>query len=92
MNKDDLLRLADLLDKQADNRRDRAIKADSMRGDVTPDAVVDRWASSFATAYQTLRGVAAAVRELASGTETEGQDPTGLGVKHDGPVPEGQTP
>jgi hypothetical protein len=66
MTKTDLLRFADLLDRQADDRRERAIIADNQRGGSVPDSEVDRWASSFATAYQTLRGIAAAVRELAS--------------------------
>lgn len=57
-----LIRLADELDLQADDRRERAITADAERGGAVPDEVVDRWASSFATAYQTLRGAAAAIR------------------------------
>jgi hypothetical protein len=57
-----LSNLADELDRQADGRRERAIIADQQRGGSVPDEVVERWASSFATAYQTLRGAAAAIR------------------------------
>jgi hypothetical protein len=67
--KAEMLRFADLLDKQADDRRERAILADAQRGGSVPDEEVDRWASSFSTAYQTLRGIAAAVRELAQGEQ-----------------------
>jgi hypothetical protein len=69
MEKELLLRLADELDKQGDERRERAIKADAEKGGPVPDELCDRWASSFATAYQTLRGAAAAVRATAEGME-----------------------
>lgn len=62
-----LLRLADNLDKEADARRERAIVADRQRepGPIKDD-IVDRWVQSFATSYQTLRGIAAAIRATAS--------------------------
>lgn len=54
------------LHKRADELRERAIIADQQRGGAVPDEVVDRWASSFATAYQTLRGAAFACSDVAA--------------------------
>jgi hypothetical protein len=55
-------RLADEIDKQADERRERAINAASMKYDMNNAEEVDRWTVAFSTSYQTLRGLAAAIR------------------------------
>jgi hypothetical protein len=62
--------LARALHEQADERRERAMVADQQRDGSVPEEVVDRWASSFATAYQTLRGAAQAVDMTADYLET----------------------
>ena len=59
------------LHKEAQARRDRAIAADQQKGGAVADEVVARWASSFATAYQTLRGVAIACEQAAEALEKQ---------------------
>jgi hypothetical protein len=58
-----LIRLADELDKQADTRRQRAIDAQG-KYRIDNDEEVERWTVAFSTSYQTLRGVAAALRAV----------------------------
>ena len=59
-------RLADAIDIQADARRERAINAaKERRMGIVPEEEVDRWAVAFSTSYQTLRGIAAALRAIA---------------------------
>jgi hypothetical protein len=65
--KPSLLELADALDAEADKLRERAIQARAEKAIVGSEA--NEWAVSFATAYQTLRGIAAALR--ASNEEQE---------------------
>ena len=65
MTDNKLTELAAALHEQADKLRERSITADSLRDGQVPDEVVDRWASSFATAYQTLRGAAFAFAAVA---------------------------
>jgi hypothetical protein len=48
------------LDAEADKLRERGIAARAEKAVVGSEA--DEWAISFATAYQTLRGIAAALR------------------------------
>ena len=55
------MRLADELDKQADERRQRAIDAQG-KYRIDNEEEVERWTLAFSTSYQTLRGMAAAVR------------------------------
>ena len=61
-----MVELSKALHKRADELRERAIIADQQRGGSVPDEIVDRWASSFATAYQTLRGAAFACADTAA--------------------------
>jgi hypothetical protein len=60
-----LSRLADELDKQADARRQRAIDAQG-KYRIDNDEEVERWTVAFSTSYQTLSGVAAAIRAVAA--------------------------
>lgn len=60
-----LERVAAALDVEADRLRRRAIETMDVRGTI-PDDEVDRWAVAFSTSYQTLRGIAAALRASSS--------------------------
>jgi hypothetical protein len=72
-----LEQLAELLAKelhvQANERRQRAINA-AKEVDVDADET-DRWRVAFSTSYQTLRGVALAVENVAAALRTQQEVP-----------------
>lgn len=70
MTRKQLFRFAAELDKQADARRDRAIYAASEVNRDMDTEETDRWRLAFSTSYQTLRGIAAAVRAVAEEAPT----------------------
>lgn len=64
--REDMLRLAVALDIQADKRRQRAIDAQG-KYRIDNEEEVERWTVAFSTSYQTLSGMASALRMVADG-------------------------